>query len=345
MIIAFLDKNFKPIANNASLAIDKKNFNLIKRPIELNDFNCVCEAFTADFQPTFLLVKDDIGREVFYSCLAGVPEITKDNKTQITGTDLKALLSSDVILNYGTYTMTNTTGDVLNYIFKQWATQVNQNTINYGVIYKDDADKVNLSSYIPAGEQQVYSAYEEIKLVLQAYDLYIDTEIDLSLKKVNFIIGKTMSAETIQIKVWEYNLKNFGKWIADVNETQAYYNNNGSWTQSQLKWILTSDNKITNDTTKRDIYPIKRKVYVSTESLIEAEKEAVASILQSRYQDNIEIPTIDFKPSFSSVFKVFIKKNNKPVEYKTLPCGELRYDYHGLYEVQIGYRYTGVDFI
>jgi hypothetical protein len=28
-----------------------------------------------------------------------------------------------------------------------------------------------------------------------------------------------------------------------------------------------------------------------------------------------------------------------------LPCGELIYDTSGLVQVQIGYRYTGVDFI
>jgi hypothetical protein len=33
------------------------------------------------------------------------------------------------------------------------------------------------------------------------------------------------------------------------------------------------------------------------------------------------------------------------VPYKSLPCGELRYNSSGLYEIQIGFRYVGVDFI
>ena len=39
----------------------------------------------------------------------------------------------------------------------------------------------------------------------------------------------------------------------------------------------------------------------------------------------------------------FSKAKHKP--YKFLPCGELHYDASGLTKVQIGYRYTGVQFI
>ena len=52
MIISFYNKDFVGLQNNASLLIDKNSYRLIKRPIELNDFSCICEAFTEDIQPT-----------------------------------------------------------------------------------------------------------------------------------------------------------------------------------------------------------------------------------------------------------------------------------------------------
>lgn len=345
MILSFYDKDFKAIANNTALVIDKKNYSLIKRPIELNTFSCVCETFTEDVQPTFLIVKDDIGRNIIYSALAGVPQITTAKKTNITGTDLKAILSSDVILQYGNYTEDNTIGDVFGYVFNQWNTQVNQGTFSCKIIYKDNANNIKLTTVLPTAEMAIYNALEEIQSYLKAYDLYIDTNLDLQQKQIIFTIGKTMlDSDVVKIKTWEYNVLNFGKWIADINETQGYYNNNGTFTAG-TKWILTSNNEITNDVTKRDIYPIKRQIYENTESLLEAEKDAIIGLLDSRYNENLEISVMDFEPTFSTSFDVSIKKNNIPIFYKRLPCGELRYNYNGLYEVQIGFRYTGVDFI
>lgn len=343
MIAIFLDKDFKGLQNNASLVVDKNNFKLIKRPIETNTFSCYCEAFTEDIQPTFVIIKDDLGRNVLYSALAGVPEITQNNKTRINASDLKTLLSSDVILDYGVYTSSNTIGDVLGYIFTSWNNQVNKNTINYEVVYINNADEIELNYVLPAEGQNVYDALEEVQSYLTAYNLYIDTEIDLINKKVVFKIGKLMLDDVVQnIKLWEYDKKNYGKWVADINETQGYYVNGETWTTNNIVWILTKNNEITANTTDRDIYPIKRRIYISNTSLEEATKDAVVALYNSRYNENIEIPSLGLKASFETKYNIYLDKTNL---YKSLPCGELRYNYNGLYEIQIGFRYTTIDFI
>ena len=97
MIISFYDKDLNTLFDNASLLVDKNSFNLVKRPVEFDEFTCICEPISEDIQPTFLVVKDDLGREILYSCLAGIPQLNSENKTEINGTDLKSILSSEIV--------------------------------------------------------------------------------------------------------------------------------------------------------------------------------------------------------------------------------------------------------
>lgn len=359
MIISFYDKDFNALQDNASLVIDSNSYSLIKRPIEINDLSCTCEAFTENIQPTFIVIKDDVGRYI-YGSLAGIPILNADNKTEINGTDLKTLLSSDVLLTYS-YGLT-TVGQVINYIFNQWAEQVNQGTISYVLEYLDNVNNIELTDLSPATNQEVsitnvYNALDELSEYLKYYDLYIDTKLDLQSKKVVFYIGKVLKENRIQnIKLWEYGVRNYGKWIADVNETQGYLVDKDAnvWLPAEYKWILTSKNEITIDISKRDIYPIKRRVFTSDESREQASKDALAELLNSRYNENIEIPVNDILADFETTFNIYVKKGDKL--YKSLPCGELRYNSSSYstkngvlvakpYKIQIGYRYVGVDFI
>ena len=349
MIISFYDREFKPLQNNASLVIDKDSYMLIKRPIELNTFTCVCEAFTENIQPTFLVVKDDIGKNVLYSSLAGIPILNKQNKTEITATDLKSIFSSDVIMQYSTYA---NVGGILTYLFNVWNTQVNKNSFNCEVVYLDGADEVKTDELHlqPSTDKAVYNVLDELQAYLKSYDLYIDSEVDLVGKKLIFYIGKTMQRE-VNIKLWEYGIRNYGKWIASVNETQGY---SETW-QEGIKWILTSQNQITIDENNRDIYPIKKKVIVA-KTIDEANKEALIALLDARYNEDLEISSTTLNVDFRSKFNIYIKRGDLQ-PYKSLPCGELRYNHDSYshdkerklvskpYRIQIGYRYTGVDFI
>ena len=385
MIASFYDKNFKGLQNNASLVISKDSYSLIKRPVEMNTLSCICEPFTEDIQPTFLVIQDNKGGYV-YGCLAGIPLLNENNQTEINGTDLKSMLSSDVILQPTTYDYVN---DYITYIFNQWKEQVDQNSFNVELNFTDNLKKISeeedyrepMTDLQPNTEKDVYNAYDELAQYLKYYDLYIEGSIDLINKKVIFTIGRTMF-RPLRIRLWEYGIKNYGKWVADTNEAQGYYNNNGTW-QEGYKWILRSNNTIFTLTTvselpqnatqgqyfyntsdvkyyaydtennqwqvvdnPRDIYPIKRKVIVNTESLQKANEESLTELLNSLYNENIDLNADDIlqvNANFETKFAIYLKQGQG--KYKELPCGELQYDATGLIKVQIGYRYSGVDFI
>lgn len=343
MIASFYDKNFKGLQNNASLVISKDSYSLIKRPVEMNTLSCVCEPFTENIQPTFLVIQDNKGGYV-YGCLAGIPELNEDNQTEINGTDLKSMLSSDVILDTTANSYT-TVNDYITYLFNQWKEQVHQNSFNVELVFNENVETITLTDLKPALEEKdVYNAYDELAQYLKFYDLYIEGSIDLINKKVVFTIGRTMF-RTLNIRLWEYGIRNYGKWVADTNEAQGYYNNNGTW-QEGYKWILTSSNDITTNESLRDIYPIKRKVIVNTESLEKANEESLTELLNSLYNENIDLNADDILQSnatFETNFAIYLKQGGG--KYKDLPCGELQYDASGLIKVQIGYRYSGVDFI
>ena len=339
MIISFYDKDFKGLQNNASLVVDKDSYELIKRPVEMNDLSCKCEPFTENIQPTFLVVSDDLGRYV-YGCLAGIPLLNDSNQTEINGTDLKSMLSSDVLLEKSSFDSVN---DVISFIFNEWNSQVNQNSFNCQLVFNENVNTVALTDFTPTYEKDVYNAWDEIQACLKYYNLFIDTNIDLVNKTVFFRVGRTMYRQ-LNIKLWEYGVKNYGKWVADVNECQGYYhpNDTSEWTAG-YKWILTSQNKITIDESKRDIFPIKRKIVVGDKSLEEVNRESLTKLLNSLYNENIEIATTNINPDFESRFEVYVRRGEN--KYKDLPCGELHFNSNGLCKVQIGYRYTGVEFI
>lgn len=339
MIVSFYDKNFKGLQNNASLVIDKQSYELIKRPIEFNSLSCKCEAFTEDIQPTFLLIKDDRGGYV-YGSLAGIPVLNEKNITEITGTDLKSMLSSDVVLEPSIYSKVNS---YIDYIFSEWNNQVNQDSIACELVYKDYVGDITIGDYQPSTEKAVYNAWDEIKSYLKFYNLYMDTYIDLVNKKVKFIIGKTLY-RNLNIKLWEYGIKNYGKWVASINEAQGYYveREYGTWTPG-YKWILTSQNQITTAEANRDIFPIKKKIIVNEEGFFEANSEALTELLESMYNENITINTQDISADFETKFSVYTKQGAP--KYKELPCGELHYKASGLVKCQIGYRYVGAEFI
>lgn len=338
MILSFYNKNFKGLQNNASLVIDNSSYKLVKKPIELNELSCVCEAFTEDIQPTFLIIKDDIGGYV-YGSLAGIPELNKENKTEVNGTDLKTMLSSDVIIKPSTYSLVK---DYLKYLFNEWNSQVMQGTITCELIIKDNVNSVAIENLVPTTDKRVVNGLEEMQSYLKYYGLYLDTKIDLINKKVQFIVGKTMF-RNLNVKLWEYGIRNYGKWVTDVNECQGYYvNESGTWTEG-IKWILTSKNEITSTENNRDIFPVKRKVIINEESKAKADIESLTTLLDSLYNENIELEATNLKPDFETNFAIYLKQGQE--KYKDLPCGYLQYNASGLVKFQIGYRYTDIKFI
>ena len=336
MIVSFLSEEFKGLQNNASLNIHKDNYSLVKRPVELDELSCTCEPFTEDIQPTFLVVKDNIGGYI-YGCLAGIPTLNNNNQTEITGTDLKSMLSSDIVIKPTTYSSVN---DYIRYIFDTWYNDVNKG-FTCELVFNDNVGAISFEDLLPAQEEIVVDALEEIQSYLRRYNLYIEGKLDLVSKKVVFTIGRTMYRK-FNVKLWEYGIKNYGKWIASVNECQGYYKTE-TGLEPSIKWILTSQNQITTSEELRDIYPVKKKIITSNESKLEADKEALSELLNYLFNEDIEIPAINGNIDFETRFEIYVSQGKG--KYKDLPCGALYYDANGLNKIQIGYRYTTVDFI
>jgi len=324
------------LQNNASLNVESKTYKLVKKPIELNELTCTCEAFTENIQPTFVVVKDNKGRYV-YGSLAGIPELNDKNQTEINATDLKKLLSSDILIQPSTYSTVNA---YLNYLFTTYSNQVYQ-PFDIQFIINTNVGSISMGYLEPSTDKRVVDCLEEIQTYLKFYGLFIDSEIDLINKKVKFIIGKTM-LRNINIKLWDYGIKNYGKWVANINECVGYYiDENDNWTATST-WILTKDNSVTIDSSLRDIFPVRRKIVTNNESLLQATVDSLTELLNSLYNENIELNATNVQPTFETNFAVYVAQGE--AKYKDLPCGKLEYNDTGLVKFQIGYRYTDIKF-
>ena len=139
MIVSFYGKDFKGLQNNAALVVDNASYSLVRRGVDFDDLKCVCEAFTENIQPTFLIVKNDKGQYV-YAALAGIPQLTKENKTEITASDIKTMLKSDIVFNLGQ--KWDDVNDFLTAVFSAWNKQVNKNSFTCELKIKDNVGTV-----------------------------------------------------------------------------------------------------------------------------------------------------------------------------------------------------------
>ena len=329
------DETFNGLQNNASLVIDNASYSLTRRAVDLDELKCTCEAFTENIQPTFVVIKNDRGNYV-YGALAGVPQLTEDNQTKIMASDLKTMLKSDVLLDLSQeFSDVNT---FLEHVFSKWNEQVTQGSFTCELLFNDNVGTIAFDFLAPAAETwAIYDAWEDIFApYLKYYGLFMVAELDLVAQKVVFRIGISMYRD-VTVKLWEWGIYDYGKWVADVNETQGYVLNKAETDhEKQLtagtRWILTSQNEITNDPSNRDIYPIKRRITLEETDdssevkalKTEADTEALKELVESMYQENIEIEGLlprDQDPivSLESRFNVVVRRGE--AIYKSLPCG------------------------
>ena len=112
---------------------------------------------------------------------------------------------------------------------------------------------------------------------------------------------------------------------------------------------MTSQNVITTDPSHRNIYPIKRKVVIKetdqseeVETLkAQADQEALETLTDSLFKEDLSLE--NFQADFQTCCNIYPKRGEGL--YKALPVGELHYDATGLKKVQIGYRFTGIQFL
>lgn len=345
MIVTYYDKNFKSLADSSSLNVEK--YTIKRQALDFDDFTFTSESFMADFNPTFVVLKDNRGRYK-YGAFAGIPEIDNDNKTNCQCSDLKTLFNNDVLIQFGIYTKFT---DMLSYAFARFTNQVIQGSFDL-VVDLTDINDINLTDLLPSTELTVYSFWNDILVpYMKYYDCYMESELDVANKKLVYYIRK-INKKVLPLKVWELGLKNIGKWVTSLNEAQGVVSVSGALSYGD-KYILLSDNAITTNSNLRDLYPIKRKVVLKetdnagelSDLLQEANVEALSELVKNRYNESIAINTnklpylenIDFGTSFN----VYTERG---VFYKQLPLGVITENENDEKTLTIGYKADDIVF-
>lgn len=339
MIATFYDKNFVALQNNASLNVGR--WELKRKAVDFDDFSLTSEPFIEDVNPCFVILKDDYGRYK-YGALAGIPQLNKDNQTELVASDLKTIFNNEILLQFEEYDYFD---EMLSAVLTAFNTQVMQDSFSLEIDLTDLAT-IEMSDLIPSTELKVYNVWQDILVpYMKYYNCYITSKLDLTNKKLVFTIKRT-NLYTLFLNLWEMDIRNYGKWISSINETQAVVNVGGSLTYGD-KYLLLSDGAITNNSSLRDLYPIKRIVILKETSnseevanlINEGTIEAIEKLIEARYNESIEFSTNKIQryetADFSTEFDVYVKKG---VKYKTLPLGEIYENQNGEKKLKVGYK-------
>lgn len=365
MIVNFFDRNFRPLTDNASLSVE--SYTLVKSAVDIDEFTCICEPHDININPFFVTLEDDKGRYV-YGAMAGLPERKKENnKTKITAADLKTLFKGEVVLNFKDKTFASL-GLYLKELFDVLSAQLIQGyfpagysisydltglgavPINMSVIKTDEVFKTDLWTVL--SEVLLYSdCYMESRV-----QLYDTQEVNRSgvlvtiPKGIHFRVASNQ-LQTKAIVLTDYNIEDFSKTVAPLNEAVVY---NNDLTNIEKTWYLLSDNTLTQNKALRDLFPIKRKIFAAKENattdINNAEAEAILALAENKYQENISIPfnaAINPQDFYFDTFldiyprPTFDEDGERTNKYKSLPVGAIGVmESRGgsSYWLEIGYR-------
>jgi len=360
MILTFYDKDFKPISDNSSLNIG--SWDLTNKAIDFDDFSCTSEPFLINVQPTFAVMMDDLGNYL-YGCFAGVPELTIENQTKLTGSDLRTFLNNDIYClysNYGSKTLKDYFTDVIN----DFQSQINDDSISIDFDFtKCSAENIIISS----GELQPSMTSYEIKNIwndllipyLEYYDMFLSARIDLVNKKIVYsfvdIGGGFNNLQYLSIKIHadDYGILNLGKYSTSLNEAQAIVVSGTTSISESSYAILKKDNSIVVTSTpqnERELFPPKKKTILKTASsssevsglMSEGIEEAVQALANARYNESISLVAgkdeIINNAGLSDVVSIYMKNGNVYNKYKDLPVGSIKTGKNKDKTMTIGYK-------
>lgn len=342
MFVTFYDENFNALQDNSSLNVE--SFSLKRKAVDFDDFNFVSQPYFVNINPCFVVLKDDFGK-LKYSAFAGIPQLTDENKTECQCSDLKTIFNNKILTTFGTYSYLD---EYFSAVFTAFNTQVLQGSFSL-VVDLTEINTIAMSDLIPSTELKVYNVWSDcIENFLKYYDCYLYCDLSIKNKKINVYVKK-IDTETKALKTYEYGLKNVGKWISSINETQAVVSVSGSLTYGD-KFILLKNNSITTTESLRDLYPIKNTIILKettdsgelTDLLNEANQEALEKIVNGRYNESIEITSDDFKDvDFGTSFNVYTERG---VFYKKLPVGTITETQEETKTITIGYKVDDISF-
>lgn len=356
MIINFFDRNFRPLTDNASLAVE--SYELIRSAVDFDTFKCICEPHGININPFFVTLEDDKGRYV-YGTMAGIPERqTANNKTQIIAADLKTLFNGEVALDFRgiNYTLLSS---YIQHLFNVFSAQLVQGLYPISIDLTGLGDKAFNMALVKTDAAFKADLWATLSETLLYNDCYIESQIQLYdtqqynrngvlvtiPKGIHFRIASNKLV-TKPIVLTDYNIEDFSKTIAPLNEAVVY---DKDLTSVQKTWYLLSDNQLTQNKALRDLFPIKRKIF-SGDVVSNAESEAVLALAENKYQENIAIPfnaAINPQDFYFDTFldiypqPTFDNEGNRINKYKSLPVGAIGITESregSTYWLEIGYR-------
>jgi hypothetical protein len=342
MFVTFYDENFNALQDNSSLNV--ADFSIKRKAVDFDDFNFTSEPYLLNVNPCFVVLKDDYG-VLKYSAFAGIPQLTNENKTECQCSDLKTIFNNNIVASFGTYSYLD---DYFSAVLTAFNTQVLQGSFSL-VVDLTAINTIAISDLMPSTDLAVYNVWEDCILpYLKYYDCYLTCDLSIKNKTINVYVKK-IDRETKVLRAWEYGLKNIGKWVSSINETQAVVSVSGSLTYGD-KFILLKNNSITTTASLRDLYPIKNTIILKettdsgelTDLLNEANQEALEKIVDGRYNESIEITSADFNNvDFGTSFNVYTEKG---VFYKKLPVGIITETNENAKTITIGYKIDDISF-
>lgn len=345
MILTFYDKDYTALQDNASLNVG--NWDLKRRAVDFDEFSAESERFTENINPTFVVMKDDRGRYK-YAAFAGIPELNKANQTSINASDFKTIHNNDVLLNFPTYTTENYLNAMFSYILEEFYSQVIQESFEVDYDLTDVAS-IKFKELIPEPGHQVYNLWEDILApYMKFYGLYMTSKLDIKNKKLLFTIARVNQYDR-PLNLYETEVKNYGKWIASVNETQYVIKTPSKLVYSP-QYILNSQNEIgTLGNITRDLYPIKKRIVLKEcdsdqgsedykKQELEALEECLTDLIDAKYNESLEFDVTNTsyeKDFFSTIYSIYLEKGTL---YKKLPLGEICEDNTGTKKFTLGYK-------
>jgi len=333
MIITFYDRLFVAMQNNSGLNVG--DWALKRKAADLDDFSCTSEAFLFHSQPVFMVLADDAGKYK-YGCFAGVPQLTSDNQTKETGSDLRSYFNSYVYVKItNIYT---TLSAYLQAIYSIFKSQIDQSTISTEFDTSEITD-INMDLLVP--DMSDYASknllYDLMVPYLNYYKCHLSARLDLINKKIVFKVYKA-SQKVVDIHLDEYKEYNYGKNISSINEVQVVVNYNGAISYGNPV-ILLKDNSILQTATPnlyRDIYPVKKKFIVKSATgnpqipdlLVDGLQEAIENLASARFNEALEIDTSADRSKFEGIdfswsFDLYYRQGATYVFYKRLPLGAI----------------------
>jgi hypothetical protein len=373
MIVSFYNKDFLALQNNASLNVG--NYTMRLRAVDFDDVSITSEAFTENINPCFVVLKSDLGNYE-YGGFAGIPSLDKEGRTVCQVSDLRTFFNSEILLKF---ISPLTVKDVFDQVYAAFSYQVIQSSF-FVTFDTSQLGNLNLETFLSPDITTFskYNCWELLNSYCKFYNLFIEAKLVLSEKKIVYTVKRIRldlynntqglsPDKLLPLKLWEQGISKYGKWIASVNEAQGIViNTSTNIITYGYKFIMLSNSIITTIINDRDIYPIKRKIFIKeiedvtdttktideiiainnankTKTLNEANLEALTEIVDNRYNESIEIQAngVDRyeKADFETIFNVSVEKN---VPYKWLPLGEIYKDNKGVIKLKIGYKSSDI---